>query len=100
MKWLKRIVVMLLLAMVFFWGILFAAENAKQVALNLVFLELSAQSVSLWLILSFAIGGLLGMTLSLFLMIRLRSSLRQAKRRIALLEKEVEGLKRNSIKER
>ena len=63
MKWLKRIGVLLLLAAVFFWGMLFTAENTGQVSLNLVFWVLPSASISLWVILGFAMGGLVGLLL-------------------------------------
>jgi len=98
MKWLKRMCVLVLLVAAFFWGMLFTSENTAQVALNLVFWELNPASVSLWVILGFAVGGLLGLTLSLLLVTKLRAGLHRAERRAQLFEKEVVNLRTNAVK--
>jgi len=99
MKWLKRICVLLLLAAAFFWGMLFTSENTAQVALHLVFWESDPASVSLWVILGFALGGLTGLMLSLLLMAKLRAGLHRTERRAQAFEKEVVSLRANSVKD-
>jgi len=98
MKWLKRVCILVLLVAAFFWGMLFTSENTAQVALNLVFWQLNPASVSLWVILGFAAGGLLGLTLSLLLVTKLRAGLHRAERRAQLFEKEVINLRTNAVK--
>ncbi len=98
MKWLKRVCILVLLAAAFFWGMLFTSENTAQVALNLVFWELKPASVSLWVILGFAVGGLLGLTLSLLMITKLRAGLHRAERRAQLFEKEVINLRTSAVK--
>lgn len=99
MKWLKRLCILVLLVAAFFWGMLFTAENTAQVALNLVFWQLSPASVSLWIILAFAVGGLLGLLLSLLLVIKLQASLHRTARRAQAFEKEVTALRANALKD-
>lgn len=98
MKWLKRIFVLLLLAATFFWGMLFTSENTAQVALNLVFWQSNPASMSLWVILGFAAGGLVGLALSILLLTKLRASLHRAERRAQMFEKEIATLRANAIK--
>jgi len=99
MKWLKRVCVLLLLTAAFFWGMLFTSENTAQVALHLVFWESNPASVSLWVILGFAVGGLVGLALSILLVTRLRAGLHRAERRAKLFEKEVLTLRANALKD-
>lgn len=99
MKWLKRICILVLLVAAFFWGMLFTSENTAQVALNLVFWQLSPASVSLWVILGFATGGLVGLVVSLLLITKLRTGLLRAERRARTFEKEVSALRANALKD-
>ena len=98
MKWLKRMSVLLLLVAAFFWGMLFTTENTAQVVLNLVFWQSNPASMSLWIILGFAAGGLVGLALSILLVTKLRASVHRAERRAQLFEKEVAALRANAIK--
>lgn len=98
MKWLIRIFVVILLVAIFFWGMLFTSENTTQVALNLVFWQSNPASMSLWVILGFAAGGLLGLTLSILLLIKLKARLHRTQRRAQMFEKEIATLRANSIK--
>jgi len=99
MKWLKRLCILVLLAAAFFWGMLFTSENTAQVALNLVFWQLAPASVSLWVILGFAAGGMLGLVISLLIITKLRASLLRVERRAQLFEKEVNTLRANAVKD-
>ena len=98
MKWFKRVCVLLILAAVFFWGMLFTSENTAELPLHLVFWELPAASISLWVILSFAVGGMVGLVLSLALLARLRAGLLRAEHRSQRFEKEVISLRSNALK--
>lgn len=98
MKWLKRIFVLVLLVATFFWGMLFTSENTAQIALNLVFWQSNPASMSLWVILGFAAGGLVGLALSILLLTKLRASLRRSERRAQMFEKEIATLRANAIK--
>jgi len=99
MKWFKRLCVLVLLVTAFFWGMLFTSENTAQVALNLVFWQLSPASISLWVILGFAAGGVLGLVISLLLITKLRASLLRTERRAKMFEKEVNSLRANAVKD-
>ncbi|MEZ5524751.1 MAG: lipopolysaccharide assembly protein LapA domain-containing protein [Pseudomonadales bacterium] len=98
MNWLKRIFILLVLAAVFLWGMLFTTENTAEVPLNLVFWQGPSTSVSLWVILAFAAGGVLGLGLSLLLLARLRAGMLRAERRAERAEKELSSLRANAVK--
>lgn len=98
MKWLKRICVLLVLVAVFFWGMLFTSENTAEVPLHLVFWQGPSASISLWVILAFAVGGIVGLVLSLALMTRLRAGMLRAERRAERFEKELSNLRANAVK--
>ena len=98
MRWFKRVCIFLLLAVAFFWGMLFTSENTTQVALNLVFWEFGPANMSLWIMLAFILGGLLGLIVSLLLLMKLRTHLIRAEKRADLFEKEVTALRANAVK--
>lgn len=74
MKWIKRVLAVLVLLVVFVWAIVFTAENTLQAPLSLVFFTLPEASISVWIVGGFAAGGLLGLLLSLLLIARLKAS--------------------------
>lgn len=98
MKWLKLLCALIIVLAVFFWGMLFTSENTAQVALNLVFWKSDPASISLWVILGFAAGGVLGLLFSLMLIVKLRTNLMRAERRAKMCEKEVANLRANAVK--
>ena len=83
MGWVKRLVTVVLAITVFVWGVLFSAENTTEVTLNLVFVELPNARVSLWIVGSFVVGGLLGLVFSLLLIGRLKIRTVRLKRQLA-----------------
>ena len=93
MKWIKRIVVVLFLIVVFLWGILFASENTTQVPLNLLLVEVPAASISVWLVASFALGGLVGILISLVLVTRLKIAHLSVRKKLSRSEEELSRLR-------
>ena len=61
MQYLKRLVALAMALGVGVWSLVFSLSNQQQVALNLVFFELSSQRVSLWIVGAFVLGGIVGM---------------------------------------
>lgn len=72
-------------------GVLFALQNKAQVPLDLLVYTFESQSVALWILIAFALGGLLGMIVSAAILVRTRASLgacrRQLDRALAELSK-------------
>lgn len=90
MRLLRRILMFLLLCLMVAVGVLFAVQNPEPVPLDLLLLQLPERSVALWVLLGFAIGGVIGMLTSLGMILRLRASLLRANRRLSAAGKELE----------
>ena len=87
MRFFRNLLTFVVLCGVLAVGMLFAVQNTVTVPLDLLFIQLSARSVSLWVLLAFAVGGIVGMLTSLGLVVRLRASLMQANRKLRQAEK-------------
>ncbi len=79
---LKRIVIGILLLLVLIFGMAFSVQNTAPVPLDLLLIQLSEQSVALWVLLAFALGGLSGIAVSMVAIIRLRGGQRTLRRQI------------------
>lgn len=64
-------------------GALFAVQNEARVPLDLLVVYLPERSVALWVLLAFAVGGITGLLTSLGIILRLRTRLMAANRRLA-----------------
>jgi putative membrane protein len=87
MRFFRNLLTFVILCGVLAVGMLFAVQNTVAVPLDLLFVQLSERSVSLWVLLAFASGGVVGMLTSLGLVVRLRASLMQANRKLRQAEK-------------
>ena len=90
MRLLVKILKLLLLILVVVTGLYFAMLNPEPVPLNLPLLPLPERSIALWVLLGFALGGVIGMLTSLGMNLRLRASLLRANRRLSAAGKELE----------
>jgi uncharacterized membrane protein YciS (DUF1049 family) len=63
-------------------GAMFAVQNEATVPLDLLVVYLPERSVALWVLLAFALGGVIGMLTSLGLVLRLRTALLAANRKL------------------
>lgn len=89
MRTFKRILLGLLLLLVMLFGILFSIQNSDRASLDLLVLQLPEQRVSLWVLAAFALGGMIGMLLSMSAILRLKSRLLIAENRLQRREKEL-----------
>ncbi|MCZ6829025.1 MAG: LapA family protein [Gammaproteobacteria bacterium] len=87
MRFIRNLLTFLLLCGVLLVGLLFAVQNTDLVPLDLLVFQLSERSVALWVLLAFALGGVIGMLTNMGLVLRLRASLMQAKRKLLAAEK-------------
>ena len=87
MRFLRNLLTFVVLCGVLALGMLFAVQNTAQVPLDLLVIYLPERSVALWVLLAFAVGGVIGMLTSVGLMLRLRTALLQANRRLNAAEK-------------
>ena len=57
MRWIKGLILAVILLVVMLVGILFAVNNQQAIALNLIWAELPAVSLSVWLLATLAVDG-------------------------------------------
>ena len=93
MKFLRRILTILIVLATIGVGVLFALQNKGLVPLDLLVYTFEPKSLALWVLGAFALGGLLGMLISSALMVRLRASLGSSRRQLAKSRTEVEKLR-------
>ena len=92
MKYLRYLLVLLLLLAAVGVGALFALQNTVQVPLDLLVHTFQPRSLALWLLLAFALGGVVGMLVSSLLLLRARMILRSTRRKLAQATAEVDRL--------
>ncbi len=73
MKIIIRLLYLLILLAVIVAGMLFTFRNTTPVPLDLFFVQLPALSISVWILASFAAGGLCGMLFTLGVALRLKT---------------------------
>ena len=73
MRYLKRWLAYLLLVIVLAFGVLFSVQNTVAVPLDLLLVQLSEQRLALWILLAFALGGVVGMLISSAAILQLKS---------------------------
>ncbi|MDX1465767.1 MAG: LapA family protein [Halomonas sp.] len=99
MRWLKGLILAIILLAVLLIGILFAVNNQQTLPLNLIWIELPAASLSVWLLASLAVGVLLGMLAMSGVYLRLRTLLTRAQRHNQQQRKELDRLRVQEMKE-
>ncbi|MGC3872841.1 LapA family protein [Halomonas sp. GXIMD04776] len=99
MRWLKGLLLAIILLVVLLLGILFAVNNQQALPLNLIWMELPPASLSLWLLVALAIGVLLGMLAMSGVYLRLRTLLTRAQRHNQQQRKELDRLRTQEFKE-
>jgi putative membrane protein len=93
MRWLRRLVAIIVLLLVLAFGLLFSLQNTAPVPLDLLVAQLNARPLAVWLLLAFAVGGLLGVLVGSAALIRLQTSRFRLRRRLETCEKELSELK-------
>ena len=83
MKLLRNLLYIALVVAMAAVGVLFALQNEMPVPLDLLVVSFEPRSLALWLLIAFAIGGLLGMLMSSALVLRTRTALSSANRQLA-----------------
>ncbi|RDB42351.1 LapA family protein [Halomonas sp. DQ26W] len=99
MRWLKGLILAIILLAVLLVGILFAVNNQQTVPLNLIWMELPAVSLSVWLLAVLVCGVLLGMLAMTGVWLRLRTALSRAQRQNRQQRKELDRLRVQELKE-
>jgi putative membrane protein len=92
MKPLRKLLTVLLVLAMLVVSVLFALQNKVQVPLDLLVYSFGAQSLALWILVAFVLGGLLGMVISFVILLRTRASLRSARRQLEKARAEISKL--------
>jgi len=73
MRWIKRLLVLLIILAVFAFALFFTVQNTATVPLDLIWLQLEAQPISQWLLASFCVGALFGFLFNLWALAKLKA---------------------------
>lgn len=82
MKLLRNLFTLIVILAMTAVGVLFSLQNKTPVPLDLLVYTFEPQSLSLWILLAFALGGLLGMLVSSLIIMRTRASLAATRRQL------------------
>jgi putative membrane protein len=98
-SWLKTLLAAVIGLIILAVGILFTVHNTEPVAIDLVFVQLPEMTLSLWLIIAFLLGGVVGLLLSGVTILTLRTRLRSAQRKVSASRQEIEKLRAAALKD-
>jgi putative membrane protein len=93
MKQLRKILTAVILIAAVALGVLFALQNKEAVPLDLLFFSFAPRSLALWLLVAFALGGLAGLLVSSFYLLRSRAALGTSRRQLARAQAELQQLR-------
>ncbi len=82
MKLLRTLLTVFIVLATLIAGVLFALQNKTPVPLDLIVYSFGPQSIALWILIAFALGGLLGMIVSAAILVRTRASLGACRRQL------------------
>lgn len=97
LKWLKRVVLLVVLAFFLFIGLFFAIRNGQVITLDLVLWQSPELSVALYMIIAFAVGVILALASSSMLLFRLERRARKQNKQLANLQTEIDNLRKASL---
>ena len=97
-KWIKRLIILLLLIIAIVVGMVFTSENSQQLSLIFLGYKLPELTLGLWLVLTLLLGSILGLLLCTFSLFIRGQSVNAKNRQIKRLEQELQQLRTNSIK--
>jgi uncharacterized membrane protein YciS (DUF1049 family) len=93
MKQLRNLLTVLVVLATLVVGVLFALQNEAPVPLDLLVYTFGPQSLALWVLIAFALGGLLGMIVSSVILVRTRASLGVCRRQLDRAREEANKLR-------
>lgn len=82
MKPLRKLLNVLIVLAMLVVSVLFTLQNKVQVPLDLLVYSFQPQSLAVWVLFAFVLGGLLGMLISSLILLRTRASLRSTRREL------------------
>ena len=93
MKTFRKLLTLVIILATIAVGVLFALQNKAPVPLDLLVYTFNPKSLALWILASLALGGLLGMLASSAIVLRLRTSLASANRKLTKANTELAKLR-------
>ncbi|MCD8514132.1 MAG: LapA family protein [Nitrincola sp.] len=99
MRFIKRLLVVLLVVLVLLVGILFTLHNMTPVTIDLIFVTLPQASLSLWLLGAFALGGFVGVVLSSLMLVSLKTRLYYLNKKVVSTRQELNKLRTSGLKD-
>ncbi len=97
LTWFSRVVFGLILVFFLLVGIFFAVRNPQPISLDLVFWQAPEFSVSLYLLLAFALGAIVALVASSIVLLRAENHVRVLSRRCTNAQKELDSLRKASL---
>lgn len=97
MRWIRRVLVVVVLLLVLIFGLLFSLQNGQSVPLDLLVLQLQARPIAVWLLATFAFGGIVGLLVGSVALLRVQASRYRLRRRLESCEKELSELKSTPV---
>jgi len=93
MKQLRKLLTIVVVLSTLLASVLFALQNEVPVPLNVLVYTFEPQSLALWVLVAFAIGGALGMIVSSVILVRTRASLGAIRRQLDRAQQELQSLR-------
>jgi putative membrane protein len=83
----------LILILVLAGGLLFSLQNGTSVPVDLLVYQTADRPISVWLLVAFTLGGVLGMVVGSAALVRVQGSRMRLRRQLEACEKELAQLK-------
>ena len=97
MRWFRFILAVSLIISMVLAGALLAVQNPQTVPLDLLFVILPPRSVAIWILFALLAGVLFGMLLSSIISLRLRAKLLSNRRKLDIMQAEINQLRRSGF---
>lgn len=99
MQLLTRLLLLVLLVVIFLAGMMFTFQNTEEIALDLFFVKLPPAALSVWVLSSFALGGILGVIFTLGVAVKVKTGKIAVQRKLNKAEKTVQQLEESQVTE-
>jgi lipopolysaccharide assembly protein A len=97
MKQLRNLLTVLVVFAMLAVSVLFALQNKAPVPLDLLVYTFGPQSLALWVLVAFALGGIIGMIVSSVILVRTRASLSACRRQLDRAKQEANSLRAANV---
>ncbi len=98
MRWIRRVLIAILLLLVLIFGLLFSLQNAQGIPLDLIALQLRERPLAVWLLAAFAFGGLAGLAAGSVALVKLQANRYRLRRRLESCERELSELRGSALR--